>query len=138
MNEKKLEIQKKESLIIIPLIEVVAQERKKNEKGEVEVIDSMTPDGERMFTRNDLIGLQRILAKFDTKLYDRRDWKLWTQIKEELYKCYIHNKKELELRFEQATFLKKFLDEFPEKEGKQNSLTEFEVRTMLGILEVLH
>ena len=87
------------------------------------------------FIRNDVAGLTQLLARFDTRKYQVRDWQRWTQVKKKLYECYLENKLEISLNLEEAEFLKRFLKDFSEKEGKDTSLREFEVRTLLGILD---
>jgi helix-turn-helix protein len=44
---------------------------------------------------------------------------------------------DLELSLDEASFLKSYLDEIPEKEGKEVQLQEFEIRTLVSVLEQL-
>jgi len=117
--------------ITIKLIQEEAKE--KNDKGEVVV--SKDPQGNTNYLRNDLVGLQRLLSRFDTRIHTVKDWKLSIKIKEKITKAYLDDLKEIDLNLDQAAFLKIYLKEFPEKEGKNENLLEYELRTLFGILE---
>jgi len=93
--------------------------------------------------QDDLFGLQSIFGKFDSRIRGIRDWRNRMTIIDkltEIYKKSNDQKEEdntLELTLDEASFLKIFLDEFPEKEGKNQPLKDFEIRTLLSISEQL-
>ena len=135
MPKEELEIKKKPTTITLQLIKepvtsVIAEKGKR--KLEIEKDETGEPSA---YMRNDVSGLTQILAKFDTRKYQVRDWQRWTQVKKKLYECYLENSAEISLTLEEAEFLKRFLKDFPEKEGKETQLREFETRSLLGILE---
>jgi len=109
----------------------------KVDKGKKEVVDDIDKEGQPRYSQNDVVGLQGLLGKFDSRLHPTKEWKLWTAIKEKLYDCYLYDKKALKLSREEASFLKDYLDEFPSKEGKNFAIQEFEARTLESILEQL-
>jgi len=135
MPEKKIEVIKKSTIITLQLVKepaAIVIGVKGKRKIEIEKDETGEPAS---FIRNDVAGLTQLLARFDTRKYQVRDWQRWTQVKKKLYECYLENKLELSLNLEEAEFLKRFLKDFSEKEGKDTSLREFEVRTLLGILD---
>ena len=115
-------------------IKFVKEEAKdKDSKGNIVV--SKNPKGEVNFLRNDLVGLAALLRRFDTRIHPPKDWKQSIKIKEKLTEAYIKDAEGIELTLDQATFLKLYLKDLPEKEGKQEALPEFELRTLFGTLD---
>ena len=131
---EKIEVAKKPTIIILQLVKEpvtsIIGERGKR-KLEIEKDETGEPAS---FIRNDTAGLTQLLGRFDTRKYQVRDWQRWTQVNKKIYECYLENKLELSLSLEEAEFLKRFLKDFPEKEGKEVALREFETRTLLGVL----
>lgn len=119
--------------IILELKNVVAKRKDKK----LGVVDDKDPSGELRYVRNDVVGLMSLLGKFDTRIHAPKDWKTMMQLKEKITDCYLHDKTELELSLDQAAFLKLFLKELPEKEGKSAQLSDFELTTLFGIQEQL-
>jgi len=115
-------------------IEFVKEEAKERDK-KGNVIISKDPQGEINYVRNDLIGLMGLLRRFDTRIHPQKDWKISIKIKDKLTKVYIEKGESVGLTLDQATFLKLYLKELPDKEGKQEKIPEHEIRTMFGILE---
>lgn len=104
------------------------------EKGK-EVV-AKDPDGEDRYIRNDSMGLQVLLGRYDTKIHSMKDYKHWINLRDKSRNAFIKNETEIPLSLDEASFLKTFLTELPEKEGKSGtSLQEHEVRTLLGVLD---
>ena len=134
MNEKLKVSEPQEKTIVLKLAVEVAQKRDiKTGK----IVDDIRPDGEKNYYRNDQIGLQQILNKYDTRKHEVRDWSVWSEIKDKLYRSYLKEASAITLTFEESMVLKRFLEDFTSKEGKDMALTEHEVRTMKGVLEQL-
>jgi len=117
--------------IKIRFIKEEAQE--KNKKGELEVLK--TPQGDISYVRNDLMGLLGLLGRFDTKIHSVKDWKMSIKIKDKMRDAFTRELDEIELTLDEATFVKLYLKELPEKEGLRESIPEYELRTLFGILE---
>lgn len=136
MKDDKLEIAKtKQETIEITLVREVMKKIEINEKGERRIVESKRPDKLPAFTRDDITGLRNLLNRFDTTKHQVREWKPWTAIKKKLYTCYLENKEKIELTKEEFDFLKKYLEGFPNTEGKTMPLNDFEVVTMMAILD---
>ena len=92
-------------------------------------------EGNKSYRRDDFIGLLNLLNRFDSRIHEMKDYKTFLQLKDKLYQNWSKDNKTLELTIDQASFLKTFLSEFTAKEGKDAPLQEFEMRTLVGILE---
>ena len=125
-----MEEEKKEPKLITL---VLIQETAKGKDGN----DVMDPQGEKQYKRDDHMGLIGIIGRFDSTKHPLKDYKRLIRIKDLLIESWSKETKELGLTLEQATFLKEYLVNFPEKEGKVAPLKEFEMRTLVGILEQL-
>lgn len=121
--------------ILLELTSIVA--KRKDLKTKVIVEDKDPNSGELRYTRNDVVGLMSLLGKMDTRIHAQRDWKSMVQIKDKLTECYLEDKTELDLSLDQASFLKLFLKELPDKEGKDHMLSDFELQTLFGIQDQL-
>ena len=133
MGDKTQDKTQKETQIKLELVTIEARE--KDKKGKIVV--SKRPDtNEINYIRNDIVGLMTLLRRFDTKLHIMRDWKMSVKIKDKLSEAYLNDFKEIRLTLDEAAFLKNYLQELPEKEGKQESISEFEIRTMISIQEI--
>jgi len=92
---------------------------------------------------HDLYALIEITNRFDSRIHQIRDWQEWsgviaklTQIQENMEES--EDDLELELSKEEAKFLKKYIEEFNEKDGKQTPpLSGITVRGIPKILEQL-
>lgn len=93
------------------------------------------PRGEIQYIRNDIVGLMSLLAKMDSKIHSLKDYKSWIKLRDKLRNCFVDEKDVLEMSIDEAAFLKDFLSNLTEREGKQTELSEFEIRTLVGILE---
>jgi hypothetical protein len=114
----------------------------KDRKGKL--IEQIEPDSKSLrCIQDDTYGLQQLLFKFDTRKHGMKEWKQKVNILDkliEIYKKIDETKAEqmdLELSLDEASFLKSYLDEIPEKEGKEVQLQEFEIRTLVSVLEQL-
>lgn len=94
-------------------------------------------DGRDSFIRNDIVGLNALLRKFDTRRHAVKDWKISIKIKEKLLQAYLKQQTELELTKEEAIFLKDYLSKINEVEGQAEKIQDFELKTLFGILEQL-
>lgn len=119
--------------IKLQFIKEEAKER--DSKGKVEVSKDLK--GDIRYTRNDLIGLMSLLGRFDTTLHPPKDWKQSINIKTKITEAYLGDLEEIELTLDQASFLKLYLQELSEKDGKREPLPEHELRTLFGISEQL-
>jgi len=95
------------------------------------------PQGEISYKREDYNGLMSLLNKYDSRLHDMKDLKMYLKLKDKLYEGWVKNKTQLELSVDEAAFLKKFLSEYKDRDGKDVPLKEFEARTLVGMLEAL-
>ena len=91
--------------------------------------------GNKQYKRDDFVGLINLLNVFDTKIHEMKDYKMFIKLKDHIFINWAKENKTLELSLDEATFLKDYLSNFPEKEGKNVSLPEFMIRTICGILE---
>jgi hypothetical protein len=85
-----------------------------------------------------------VLSYLDTKTRNSpNDWKQSLKINDKLVKLYLdkddqnEDDDEIELTFDEASFLKRYLTEFADKEGKQFQLREFQQRALVSILDQL-
>jgi len=92
-------------------------------------------NGNPQYYRHDATGLMMLLDRLKTPLHSYEDLKFWTKIKDKLRKTHFEKKEEIELTSDEMNFLTKYLKEFREKDGKGEQLREFEVRTLLAVLE---
>jgi hypothetical protein len=111
----------------------IIQEKVIDKKGK-EVKDMK---GEIQYKRDDFIGLINLLNRFDTKRHGMDDYKNFLKTKDKILKYWADEITKVELSLNEATFLKNYLTELPKKEGMDKSLAEFEMRTLIGIIEQL-
>jgi len=95
------------------------------------------PQGEISYKREDYTGLMSLLNKFDSRLHDMKDLKMFLKVRDKLYSGWTKDQEQLELSLDEAAFLKKFLSEYKDKDGKDVPLKEFEARTLVGLLDAL-
>lgn len=93
------------------------------------------PQGNKQYRRDDFVGLINLLNRFDSKRYGIKEYKMFLKLKDHIIANWVKENRTLELSLDEATFLKDYLSALPEKEGKENSLAEFEMRTLCGVLE---
>lgn len=143
-EEKKLKMaEAKKSLIEIVLTSEIGKTVRLNEDGKKEIVEDKTPDGQPKFIRNDIISLQVLLNKYDTRKHDAREWPDWASIKKKAYKAFVADNekigdtKKIKLTLDEASFLKGFLGGFPKGEGKDAPLSDGEVMTRQTILDQL-
>ena len=103
----------------------------KNEKK----IQIKNDKGETQYVRNDVVGLMGLLGKFDSRIHTMQDYKYLIKLKDKLKLCFLTNMNLLDLSLNEAKFLKEYLSNLSEKEGKENILAEFEIRSLIGLLE---
>jgi hypothetical protein len=101
-----------------------------------------TPEGESRYKREDINGLMSLLGRFDSRMHDVSDMKMVLKIRDKLYDAWGKDAQEIELSLNEATFLKTYLQEFQEKDGKfqpndekKEPMREFEMRTLVGLLD---
>jgi len=95
------------------------------------------PQGNVSYKREDYNGLMSLLNKFDSRLHDFKDMKIFLRLKDKIYQGWMKDKKQLDLSIDEAGFLQRFLSGIREKDGRDSSLREFEMRTLVGLLEEL-
>lgn len=99
--------------------------------------EAKDPEGEVRYTRNDIIGLSSVLGNFDTRIHTLKDMKLWNKLRDKTTQAYYNDTEELELSVDDAAFLLTYLREVKDKDCKEKPLNEFEIKTIIGILEQL-
>src|SRR4030042_3047964 len=111
------------------------QEKALDKKGK----DQKDPQGKQMYKRDDFIGLINLLNKYDTRLHhgQMQNTKTYLRLKDHVIKNWTDDNQKLELSLDEASFLKTYLSEVTDKEAKDVPLAEFEIRTMVGVLEQL-
>ena len=127
---------KEQKGIVINLVAIIGKTIEFKD-GKRIVKDDKRKDGELMYRRNDCIALQQLLHKFDSREHPVKDWGFSASIKEKLYDCIIYDRQILEVSNEEASFLKRFLEQFPTKEGKNALLQSAEIQVRESILEQL-
>lgn len=137
-----MEKENKFAPIKITLVNEEAKEKDENGKVVVSKVRKRDPKTGEMvktdesnYIRNDLVGLNHLMGRFDTRIHTPKDWKMSIKINSKITEAYLNDLKEIELTLDEASFLKLYLKELPEKEGKQESIPEFEIRTLFGIIE---
>jgi len=91
--------------------------------------------GEKNYKREDFNGLMGLFSKFDSRLHDMKAMKMVIKVKDKVYEAWVDEKTDVEFSLDEASFLKSYLSEFSEKEGKTSAIKEFEMRTLTGLLE---
>ena len=120
-------MEQKPKTLNLNLIQEVALDKKGKE--------AKDEKGNKQYKRDDFIGLINLLNAFDTKIHGMKEYKMFIKLKDHIFANWVKENKTLELSLDEATFLKDYLSNFPEKEGKDISLPEFVLRTLCGILE---
>ncbi len=115
-------------------IALVKEEMKDRKKGNIETIKD--DNGEIQYIRNDIMGLMRILGRFDSRNRRLREFQTLISLRDKVRDCYLKEKYELETTIDEYAFLKNYFKDFPEKEGKEMPMQEFELRTYVGMMEV--
>jgi len=104
-----------------------------NKKKKKEVIRDK--DGNIQYQRNDLNGLMSIINKIDSRRHPLKELKMSMKIKDKLRQAYLEDAKKIELTVSEGEFLKTYLQGYQETEGKEQIMQEFEIRTVIGVLE---
>ena len=108
--------------------------KKLNDDGTIEV---QKVNGKTQYVQNDIIGLNSLLSKFDTRIHTVIDWKISLRIKDKIMKCFLEQKEEVSLNKEEIKFLREYIREIKVKEAKNEVLVDFELRTLFAIAEQL-
>ncbi len=93
--------------------------------------------GDTSYVRNDYFGLQILLNRFDTTIHVPKEYKMFIKVKDKIRNAWIVDEEIVDLTLDEGAFLKEFLTNLPEKESKTKPMQEFELRSMIGILEQL-
>lgn len=125
MEDSKLEIK----------IKLFKEEAMEKLKGKVQPRKDAA--GEPIYVREDAIGLSSLLQKFNTTLHSPKDFKMYIKLMDRIRRSYLQDNGEIEMSKDEAIFLKAYLTGLPEKDGKGQSLVEYEIRTLEGIKEQL-
>ena len=91
--------------------------------------------GDTSYVRNDYFGLQILLNRFDTTIHGPKEYKMFIKVKDKIRDAWIKDEENIVLTVDEGAFLKEFLTNLPEKEAKTKPMQEFELRSMIGILE---
>lgn len=128
MTEEVKEVKKG---IVVKLI----KEESVDKKGEV-IKDPK--DNEPLYKRHDSIALTQMLNGIDTRKYDFKGLKTYSNLKEKVDNAWLKDGTELDLTIDQAAFLKEYLGELNSKTNAQTFIAgPFHIRTMVAIKEQL-
>ena len=124
------ETQEKKGIVVKLVIEPLL-----DKKGEV-VNDPR--DNEPLNKRHDAVALTQMLNGIDTRKYDFKALKAYSNLKEKIDEAWLKDKAELELTLDQAAFLKEYLENLNSKTNAQTfSAGPFHIRTMIAVKEQL-
>jgi len=96
-----------------------------------------TPNGEIAYVRDDYNGLLALLNHFDSRLHVMKDYKVFIKVRDKVQEAWLKDWTELELSLDEAAFLKEYFKNLNEKDGANTQLQQFEIRTLVGVLEAL-
>ncbi len=96
--------------------------RPKDEKGKKAPKEDK--EGKKQYKVHDLYALIEVLNRFDSRAHEMREWQSWsgvttkiTSIQEDMTNS--EGDLELEIEKEEAKFLRRYIEEFNQKDGKQ-------------------
>jgi len=97
------------------------------------------PDREPEYKQEDAIGLQSLINRYDSKKHPgaMKLVKALLNIKDKLEEVWRKDGEELGLSIDESSHLKEYLSKFMDLEGKDVTLKQFELRTLVDILEQL-
>lgn len=97
------------------------------------------PEKEVQYKRDDCIGLISLLNRYDSKKHpgSMKLVKALLSIKDKMELAWRKDLTEVNLTLEEASKLKEYLTNLPDLEGKEDSLRQFELRTLVAVLEAL-
>ena len=106
------------------------------DKNGKEVLD---PNKEVQYRRDDAIGLQSLLGRFDNRKHPgaMKLIRSVLNVQDKVREAWQKEKKEINLMLEEATFIKQYLEHITDNEAKENQLREFEMRTLVAVLDQL-
>lgn len=113
--------------------------QKKTSKKDPRTILTVRDKNEKaiQYARNDLVGLLSLLNKMDTRLHPEKEWKMFLKVKDKLTEAAgtgeVPEEVEVDLTLDEASFLKLYLSEFAQKEGKNSALAEYELRAWTNV-----
>lgn len=94
--------------------------------------------GDILYKRHDAIALLQMLNGIDTRKYDFKALKIFSNLKEKVDNAWLKDGTELDLTLDQAAFLKEYLEELNKKTNAQIFIAgPFHVRTMIAVKEQL-
>lgn len=109
-----------------------------------DVVDGKSTDtGEKRYARHDLICIVEILNKFNSQLHQIRDFQMWSGISKKVRVLQLgeddSNEESItiEITIEEAKFLKTYIEEFNEKDGKGVILSSMSLQGIPSIMEQL-
>ena len=117
------------------IIKLIKEELMEKVKGKL--VTAKTPDGDIQYVRHDVLGLLGLLAKFDTRLHTLKELKAWTGMRDKLRQALYEESETLEISEDDSKFLVDFLSTMKDKDAKDRPLSEFEVKTLIGISDEL-
>ena len=91
------------------------------------------------YERNDIMGILALLNRFESTKHTMDDMKGCIKLKDKILKDFDESNLppeiKIELTLNEVSFLKLYINEFMEREGKVNPLNEFEMRTIVMLEE---
>lgn len=99
----------------------------KDVDGKRQAVPELAADKQQTYFRHDLISLQNLLGRYDTRQHPVQEWPTWAIVKQKLYQVYALQKDLLELTVAEAMFVQKFFKELPEKEALNVPLKDGDV-----------
>ncbi len=117
------------------IIKISKIEAKNLVKGEAEV--TRDPNGEPSYLQHDVIGLNKLLNLFDSRKHQLRDMQRFIAVRDKVLNAYYETSDKIVFTLDEAAFLKDYLKELKDKDAKDQPLQEFEIRTLLGVIDQL-
>lgn len=97
------------------------------------------PDKEIQYKREDIIGLQSLINRYDSKKHpgSMKLIKALLNVKDKVELCWRKDEEVLNLTLDEASQLKEYLSKILDLDAQNDPLKQFELRTLIGTLEQL-
>lgn len=118
--------------IIVKLAKVAALDNKGKE-----IKDK---DGDIQYKQEDIQGLYALINRYDNTKHPgaMKIFKALIAVRDKLETTLIKEKDQLQLTLDEGSWLKSYLTELADKEAKDRPLAQFEIRTLVSILDQLN
>ena len=92
---------------------------------------------ELIYDQHDPECLVRLLSAFDSSKYKMSDYRNYLDLVDKSNDVWRRDEKEIELSLDQVGFLKNYLKDYNEKALPGARITQFELRTLVGLVDQL-